>query len=1048
MNVTRVAIKRPIAMLMFLLAIVILGVAAYVQLPVRRLPSVNFPHITVVVSDPGASPGTVRSQLLDPVENALTTVNGIETMTGTARTGNARIGLRFPGGTDINQAAVQVANVVNQIAGALPAGTLPPLILKANPNALPVMNVALYGTENQSTLYNIASQTVEPALTTVPGVAAVNMIGGRPQQVNVILQPQALEQYGLTMKAIGAAIAKQNSAAPAGIVNQGSQANPVQVSGQVQSLAQLAGMPITARGRTITLSDIGTVTRGYPPVTTLSRLNGNTAIGFVISVQSNANTLQTAQSVRTAIASLQSDLPKGVHLLITGDITTYTRQAMTATQADLFLAILAAGVMILVWLHRLRMTLVVLLTIPSTLCATFLAMYAAGFSIDMISLMALSLLIGILVDDAIVVLENIDRRRAGGLAPQDAAFAGRMEIAGAAVAITLTDVVVYAPVAFMQGNIGQLFREFGLTIVFASLFSLFVSFTLTPLLAAHFVWRGRRPDHRSRFAVWWDDRFDRLRNAYERVLRFSLRRAPLVFTAIAVILAFDLTALHQGWVPTTYTPKQNSSVLFVNAQLPTGTSIATTNLTVNQFSARLQHLPGVRAVFSTTGFGNGSLTAQNIGRLTVDLTPGTNVFSIEPQVQAIALQIPGLKIQTNLPNALVNGGGAGGGSLSVVLRGPSMSMLQTLSTQIMGRLAQVHGLQNLASTAQSTQPTLSLQVNPQAVSAYGLTGHAVGQAIRGALQGMTVSQYRPNPNAVSEPIVLQLATGAAPGTPGAPAAIGGNGLSTGRLLSLPVAMSGGVPVTLSQVAGMTLTGSPAKEQEYNRELSVQITANTGGLPLGTIAREAKAQIGKLAMPAGYSFQFNGAIKQKARAFGPLSGALKLSILLIYMLLAALYESFLDPLAVIATLPLAMTGSLLGLLATGVPFSLYAFIAMIMLTGLVAKNAILLIDYAKRAVRDRGLPMAEALVEAGRTRLRPILMTTGTITLAMFPLTLPLGAGASQRMPMAIVLIGGMLMGTVLTLVILPVVYGSLYQVKAWSIRRLSAFFPVGAARKA
>ncbi len=1058
MNVTRIAIRRPIAMLMFLLAIVILGVAAYVQLPVRRLPSVNFPHITVVVSDPGASSGTVRTALLDPVENALTKVNGIETMTGTARTGNARIGLRFPGGTNVNQVAVQVANVVNQVAGTLPAGTLPPLILKADPNALPVMNVALYGTESQSTLYNIASQTVGPALTTVPGVAAVNMIGGRAQQVNVTLRAQTLEQYGLTMKQVGAAIAKQNSAAPAGLVQQGNQSNPVQVSGQAESLAQLGNMPIAARGRTIPLSDLGAISRGYPPVTTLSRLNGNTAIGFVISVQSNANTLQTAQGVRTAIANLQSNLPKGVHLLITGDITTYTRQAMTATQADLFLAILAAGVMILVWLHRLRMTAVVLLTIPATLCATFLAMYAAGFSIDMISLMALSLLIGILVDDAIVVLENIDRRRSGGLAPADAAFAGRMEIAGAAVAITLTDVVVYAPVAFMQGNIGQLFREFGLTIVFASLFSLFVSFTLTPLLAAHFVWRGKHPDHRSRFAVWWDDRFMRVRDAYERALRFSLRHALLVFGAAAVVFAFDLTALHQGWVPTTYTPKQNSSVLFVNAKLPTGTSIATTDWAMTQFSTRLQHLPGVSAVFSTTGFGNGSLTAQNIGRLTVDLTPGASVFNIEPQVQAIALQIPGLKIQTNLPNALVSGGGAGGGSLSVVLRGPSMGMLQTLSTEIMNRLAQVHGLQNLASTAQSTQPTLSLQVNPAAVSAYGLTGRTVGQAIRGALQGMTVSQYRPNPNAVSEPIVLQLAiggagggsgaagggvgapgggSGAAGGGSGGPVTIGGNGLSSGRLLSIPIATSGGVPVTLSQVAGMVLTGSPAKEQEYNRELSVQITANTGGLPLGTVAKEAKAQIGKLTMPAGYSFQFNGAIKQKSRAFGPLSAALKLSILLIYMLLAALYESFLDPLAVIITLPLAMTGSLLGLLATGVPFSLYAFIAMIMLTGLVAKNAILLIDYAKRAVRDRGLVMTEALVEAGRTRLRPILMTTGTITLAMFPLTLPLGAGASQRMPMAIVLIGGMLMGTVLTLVILPVIYSKLYEAKSWLTRRLS-----------
>jgi len=1033
MNVTRLAIRRPIAMLMFLLAVVILGVAAYVQLPVRRLPNVNFPHITVVLSDPGAGPSTIRSQLLDPVENALTKVGGVVTMTGTARTGNGRIGLRFPGGTDVNQEAVQVANVVNQMAASLPAGSLPPVILKADPNALPVMSVALYGSQNQSTMYNLASQTVDPALSTVPGVATVNMIGGRPMQVNVTLQAANLEQYGLTLAKVKSAIATQNSAAPGGTVQQGSQTNPVQVSGQAGSLAQLGQMEVTAGGRMIPLLDLGTIVQGYPPVTTLSHLNGKTAIGFVISVQSNANTLQTAQNVRTAITQLQSSLPKGAHLVITGDVTTYTRQAMTATQRDLFLGILAAGIMILVWLHRLRMTLVVLLTIPATLCATFLAMYAVGFSIDMISLLALGLLIGILVDDAIVVLESIERRRSRGLSPADAAFQGRMEIAGAAVAITLTDVVVYAPVAFMQGNIGQLFREFGLTIVFASLFSLFISFTLTPLLAAHFVWRAGASERPNRFALWWDSHFERLRDAYERVLRFALRNTLLIGAVVLAAVAFDLTAMRAGWVPTTYTPKQNSSVLFVNAQMPAGTGINSTSSAVDTLAGRIQHIAGVQDVFSTTGFGNGSLTAQNIGRLTVDLSSHTTLTSaaLATLVDNIAQQIPGLKIQTNTPNALLNGGGGGGGgggSLSIVLRGPSMSTLQTLSDQVILALQKIPGITNPASTAQSTQPTLSLQVNPQAVAAYSLSGRQVGTAIHALLQGGVASQYRPNPNTVSEPIVLQVSTQSI-STASATTAVGGQGLSLQQLLNLPIATSGGVPVTLGQVASVSLTASPAKEQEYNRELSVQITANTGGQPLGVIAQETKTALAKLSVPAGFSYQFNGAIQQKARAFGPLSAALKLSILLIYMLLAALYESFVDPLAVIITLPLALTGSLLGLLITGVPLSLYAFIAIIMLTGLVAKNAILLIDYAKRATRERDIAMTEALVEAGRTRLRPILMTTGTITLAMLPLALPFGAGVSERMPMAVVLIGGMLVGTLLTLIVLPVVYLKLVQTK-------------------
>ena len=1011
MNLTRIAIRRPIAALMLMLAVVLLGIVAYTKLPVRRLPSVNFPHITVVLSDPGASPGTMRAQLVDPVENALTQVNGIVSMNATARAGNARIALRFPGGTNVNQVAVQVANVVNQAAATLPVGSQPPLILKADPNALPVMDVVLYGAQRQAALYQEASQTVAPALTAVPGVATVNMIGGRPLQVNITLSSAKLEQYGLTVSQVKTAIATQNSAAPAGVIQQGMQANPVQVTGQVGSLTALGQIAIPSQSGLVSLSQLGTITQGNPPVTTLSHLDGKNAIGFVISVQSNANTLTTAALVRAAIHQIASQLPVGEHLIVTGDITSYTRQAMSATQRDLFLAILAAGLMILVWLHSLRMTLVILLTIPVTLCATFLAMDAAGFSIDMISLMALSLLIGILVDDAIVVLENIERHHKGGLSAAAAAYRGRREIGAAALAITLTDVVVYAPVAFMQGNIGQLFREFGLTIVFATVFSLFVSFTLTPLLAAHFVWRGRVFARTAVFSAWWDAKFLIVRARYERILRYALRHSLLVFCVMIGTLTFDIALLQSGMVATTYTPKQNASVFFVSAQMPTGSSIGTTDEAVNALAARIKQLAGVSAVFSTTGFGNGSVTAENIGRLTVDLQSASppSVFSVLPKVQAIAATIPGLKIQTSLPNALISGGGGSGGALSIVLRGSSMSVLQALSQRVTAALTQIPGVINPVSTAQNSQPMLTLTVNSQAVSSFGLSSSQVGQAIRTALQGVTASSYRPSENALSEPIVLQVGKA-------------GQSMTVQQLQQVPVAIENGVPILLGQIATISATAVPATEREYNRALSVQISANTGGQPLGLIASEARSVLQKIAMPAGYTAQFNGAIQQKARAFGPLSGALKLSVVLVYMLLAALYESLIDPLAVLVTLPLALTGSLFGLWVTGIPFSLYAFIATIMLTGLVSKNAILLIDATKRILRDANVSTVDALVQAGSRRLRPILMTTATMTLAMAPLLLPIGSGASTRMPMAIVLVGGMLGGTLLTLVVLPVVY--------------------------
>ncbi|RIV19243.1 efflux RND transporter permease subunit [Alicyclobacillaceae bacterium I2511] len=1050
MDFTRFAIRRPIAMLMLFAAVLVMGVMAYTQLPVRRLPNVNFPHITVTLQDPGANSNTVRTQVVDPVENALMKIGGIVTMTANARNGAGQIGLRFPGGTNIDTAANEVAQVVNQMAGELPAGTQPPIITKADPNALPVMNVAVYGLLNQASLYNLVANTIQPGLMAVPGVATVNLVGGHAPQVNVLADPVLLSQYGVTLATLRTAIATRNMALSAGTSQQGSQTYPVQVAGRVTSLtgfnnlwvpypfstsAPASMTPAGVRNGSgeVPLSGLAQVSQGYAPVTTVSHLNGQTAIGLVISVQSTANSLATASGVRAEIAHLATQLPNGVHMVVTGDVTQYTKQAMTATEADLFFAVLAAALMIAFWLHRLRLTLVVLVAIPTTLCATFLAMYFLHFSLDSMSLMALSLLIGILVDDVIVVLENIVRHYHLGKSKHEAAWLGRREIAGAALAITLTDVVVYAPVAFMQGNIGQLFREFGLTIVFATLFSLFVSFTLTPLLAAHFGLQGGAPrspqENRLKSKVErWQGTFERgfvhLQDVYVGSLRTAIRRWPWVVLVAVTAVVFDVAVFRFNWVPTTYTPAENSSVVFVNVQMPTGTGIDATDTAVAKLSQEIEQVTGVTNVFSTTGFGSGSATGSNIGRLTVNLRTGPGaptVFSVVPEVEQLAGHIPGMKVQTNLPNALVSDGG--GPQLSIVLRGGNLLTLDGLALQLEQHLQSIPGLRNVASTAQKTVPQLSIQVNPQAAATYGLTTKQVGQAVQLAIQGATVSQYQPTPTALSEPVVMQL----------------NSPLSSGVLNNLPIGVTGGQTVTLGQVATVAWTASPVSEQEYNQQLEVGVTANTGTTPLGTVVGQVRKVLKKLPVPPGYSVLFNGAVQQQARAFAPLMRALELGVVFIYMLLAALYESFFDPLAVLLTLPLAITGALLGLWVTGLPFSLYAFIALIMLVGLVAKNAILLIDYAKRGfAKGQQATLAEALIAAGRVRLRPILMTTGTMVLAMLPLSLHLGAGASTRMPMAIVLMGGMSVSTLLTLFVLPVFYLGLHQLKGgmgWLVKK-------------
>ncbi len=1102
-NLTEFSVRRPVTILMIVLGLVVVGSISFTLLPVRQLPSVHTPVLQVSVNDPGADPQDVRTSVTDVLENALTTVNGVSSMTSVSMQGVSDITLQFLAGTNMNTVANDVAQAVHRVQGRLPATASLPSILQSNPASMPIETLSLSGKLNASQLDTLAQKTLVPALESVPGVASVNVQGGLLSQVNVMVNTSALEAYHVTLQQVRQALVAQNATVPGGVIANGSQSYLTATNTPYTSVSSLQQLIVPgastkgAQGRQLTLGQIATIEQSHAQPTTITQMNGKSAMGIAITAQSDANSLTVANGVQQTLQKLKGALPPGAILKVVSNSTIYTRAALSAVLHDLLLAVLLAAMVLYLFLRRISHTFIVLFAIPTSLIATFAVMYALGFSLDLMSMLALSLLIGILVDDSIVVLENIDRHLASGLDPKQAAVRGRMEIGAAAFAITLTDIVVYAPVAFVHGTIGQLFREFGLTIVAATLFSLFISFTFTPMLASKWL-RAHPPQEQvgkiteperstsetEKEGLWrtarryvrgwgkynpfgariWRKPFARVMQGYERILRSALRRRLVVVALGFLTLAISVAFMPLGWIHTEFVPQENANVFQVAVSMPTGTSLATTDQAMIAFAKKVRKISSVSGVFFTAGETPNGLTATNQGILTVvrgtAMTSKTsqaktkprhagvtsskaggggkkrkgagkgiahsgafrafgtaplNLPPIAPVVQTItklAPTIPGMQVQVNIPNPLVMSGTQ---PLGVVISGPQLSVLQAIGLQVQGKLAQLPNVSNVQDSATSLQPEWMVQVNSSFAATYGVNAATIGQAVQTAISGAVASTIQAPGSQIQSNVFVQL--------------LGGAQMTQAQMQGIPIATVGGQTVTLGQVATIEQAPGPVSLNETNRQLSILVTGNVQGA-VGPVAQAAQQALQTLSLPPGYTISLGGQIALQNAAFTPLLQAFALSIVLVYMLMAALYESLVVPFVVLFSLPMATVGAFLALLVTGQTLNIFSLIAMIMLMGLVAKNAILLVDYT-RTLLSRGYAREEALVTAAKTRLRPIVMTTATMVFSMIPLAIHNGVGSADRMPVAVVLIGGMTTSTLLTLFMVPAMYTYLDDFRTW-----------------
>jgi HAE1 family hydrophobic/amphiphilic exporter-1 len=1029
MSVTRIAIERPLLMLMAILSVLVFGAIGYMRMGVDLFPAVNFPVVLVTVAYPGASPQVVESLVTKPIEDAVAGLADLDTVSSFSSEGFSNVTIQFKDKADPQASAIDVEKRVNAARASLPTDILPPTVLKFDFGAQPIMTLALSGQRTPDQLFKLADETVRPRLEALSGVGQVTVSGGRQREVQVKVDPNRLRAYGLTLQQVIQALGAENQNAAGGQVQEPGRSFNLRVDAKLRSASEVESIVVVTppTGGTVRIRDVATVVDGYKDQTLLSRVNGKDAVGFSVTKQATANVTSTAALVRKELAALKPALPGDVQLDVVTDSSSFIRSSLDGVQRSLVEAIVLTGLVLLVFLHSWRSTLIVVLAIPTSLIATFGTMWLQGFTLNFLSTLALALTVGILVDDSIVVLENIYRHLSKGEPSRLAAINGRSEIGMAAIAITLVDVVVFTPVGLMSGQVGQFFRQFGFTVVAATLFSLVVSFTLTPMLASR--WLRAEDEHGSgwlaAFGRRWERGFGALERRYARLLRWALGHRWMVILAAAMAFGMGVALPAPGVGKSEFFPNQDQGAFTIFLEMPPGTNLATTMQAAARVEERLALVPEVRTIFTSVGTGENATQRQpRFAQLFVNLKPkherARTAEQVAREAKAFSEGIPGVKLRPGVPSA----GGGTAQPILIRITGAELAVLGRLAEQVSQTLNQLGSVTDVTNSGQPGAPEYVVSVDRQKAADLGLSAAQVAATVRTAYAGSVATQLRPDN-----------VTGSAAGIDVRVQLTDDTRTNLDRLSSVPLLspVKGG-QVLLGQVATVAPSQGPAQIQRIDRARNITVGASlVDGKVLGDVSREVEAALKKIEWPEGYAYSLGGSTQQQNDTFKEFGQALALSVLLTYMLLVGLYESLLYPLVVIFALPLALVGAMAGLAISQETLNLFSLIGVIMLTGLVGKNSILVVDYTN-TLRRQGMTRREALLQAGPTRLRPILMTSAALIFAQIPLVLKLEEGAEAQAPLAVVVMGGMITSTLLALVFVPVMYTLIDDLQAMLLR--------------
>ncbi len=1025
---TKISIKNPVLATMMMLAFVVLGIFSYQRLKVDQFPDINFPVVVVITEYPGASPESVESDVSKKLEEAINTISNISKLSSRSYEGQSVVIVEFDLTVDPAKAAQDVREKVAIVKPALRKEVKDSRVLRFDPSDRPVISLSLSSPQRSTReLTTLADQLVKKRIENVRGVGTVNIIGGVKRQVRVMLNPAQMDALGVGVDQVLNAIRAENQDLPAGSLKTSQREVSIQVHGRFTIATDLGNVVVARRnGVPIYVRQVGTVVDAQEETESLALLDGKPTLALSVLKAQGQNTIEVVDAVKATALKLSVDLPADVKLDVINDGAKAIRTGVDNVKKTLIEGAVLTILIVFLFLNSWRSTVITGLTLPVALIGTFLFMNIFGFTINMITLMALSLCVGLLIDDAIVVRENIVRHSLMGKDSKTAALEGTQEIGLAVLATTLSIVAVFIPIGFMGGIIGRFFYQFGVTVAAAVMISMFVSFTLDPMLSS--IWHDPHPDpnqapptwrnpvawilyHFNRFTEWLSD-------SYQRMLRWSLahRKTTMALALAAFLGSFPLAKL----LGSEFVPQADFSESGLSFQTPVGSSLEFTRSKAAQVDAVIRELPEVLYTFTTVNTGNsGKNTASVYIRLKDRKDRTRSQKELTQPLRDRLAQVGGITL-TSVGTVDPVGGEK---TLVYSIQGGDQKVLQQLTDEAVKRISGIKGLVDLDTSTKPSKPTLSVELKRTAAGDAGVTTQQVANALRPLVGGETAGTWQA-PDGENYDIDVRLAL---------------ENRNTrddvARLNIVAGVNSDGTPrlVKLTQVANIVETTGASQINRKDMTREIRVDANVFGRSSGEVAADIKKELDAISWPTGYKYDTGGSTKNMNESFGYAVTALALAIIFIYMVLASQFNSFLQPFAIMSSLPLTLIGVVLALLFFRSSMSMFSIIGFVLLMGLVTKNAILLVDFANQ-MREQGMDRYEALLEAAKVRLRPILMTTLAMVFGMVPLAFGLAEGSEQRAPMGQAVIGGTITSSILTLVVVPVVYTYLDDLAMWTKR--------------
>jgi HAE1 family hydrophobic/amphiphilic exporter-1 len=1017
MTLTELSIKRPTFVVVMFTVLGVLGLISYSQLKYELLPKMSNPVVTITTIYPGASPSEVETSVSKPVEDAVSGLDKVKSIRATSQEGVSFVMIEFDQSAKVDFALQDAQRKVGEIVSRMPVGVKAPILSKFAIDELPVLRMGATSQLPDREFYQLLKDQIKPRLSKVAGVGQVTLVGGDEREIQVNVDAEKLRSYGLSILQVSQAIKSANLDFPTGKIDDKDGQFVVRVTGKFNSIQELRALVIgrSQQGGEIKLSDIAETADGTKEMTTTSRINGKTSVAINIQKQSDANGVEVSKLIRAEVAKLETDYAaQGVKVDIAQDASLFTIDAANAVTTDLGIAVVLVALVMLLFLHSIRNSFIVMIAIPASLISTFTVMWVFGFSLNLMTLLALSLVVGILVDDSIVVLENIYRHLEMGKDKRTASLEGRNEIGFTALSITLVDVVVFLPLSLMSGITGNILREFSVVVVAATLLSLLVSFTITPTLASRIgkLQHLTKKTLTGRFVLWFERMYDRLTEFYVGKLGWAISKwthglTVGVLTFALFISSFMLLAL--GYVGFEFITQTDRGEFAVSIELPPGATLDQTNEVTHQIERAVLSMPEVKKTIVNVGVSNEGLLGQssnNSSEINVALLPREqrikSTDEVGEDIKAVALAIPGVKARVN---AIGIFGVANQTPIQIVITGPTSEDVRTTANRVTEILRGIPGTSDVRLSSEEGKPETQVKIDREKMAALGLTVAEVGAGLRVALNGDDEAKYRDGNSEFDINVKLDEFDRA----------------RTDDVGALTFVNRQGKMIQLSQFATVVQTTGPTKLQRKDRLNSVTVFSQAFGRPSGSIGADFQKAMANEKLPPGVSFGYDGDLRNQQESGSSMGLAFMVGILFVYLIMVALYNSYIYPLVVLFSIPLAMIGALYAIGLAGKSLSFFAVLGIIMLMGLVAKNAILLVDFTNR-LREEGHSVKDALLAAGRERLRPILMTTLTMIFGMLPIALSSSAGAEWKSGLAWALVGGLTSSMVLTLIVVPIVY--------------------------